>query len=102
LFSTATWVRSNTDAVRRLARSLSRATNWAKSRTPAEIVQTVSKYLGSANQAIMAEAVRNMLPNMSVTGRTPPEAAEAVARLTAVGNRISQSYTNEFTSAPSR
>jgi ABC-type nitrate/sulfonate/bicarbonate transport system substrate-binding protein len=102
LFSTATWVRSNTDTVRKLTRSLSRATSWAKARTPAEILHKVNKYLGPANPEIMAEAVGNMLPNMSSTGRTSPEAAEAVARLTKVGTRINQSYTNEFASTQSR
>lgn len=102
LFTTAPWIRMNASTIHRLTRAISRATQWARSQTAAEIVRRLPRELQSGNGVVMEQAIGNMLPHMSLTGRMSPEAAEAVARLMGIQGRIAQSYTNDFAITLSR
>ncbi|HKD09149.1 MAG TPA: ABC transporter substrate-binding protein [Bryobacteraceae bacterium] len=107
LYAKADWIRDHPDTVRRIVRATFKASEWARSHSPAEVRDRLPSSLLSGDSEVDLDAIGSMIPLLSPDGMFSPEQLEAARKILAVTNEsirtgqaadLSQSYTNQFIS----
>jgi NitT/TauT family transport system substrate-binding protein len=92
------WLRSNSDAARRLAGAIQDALAWIQDHTPEEIREALPASCRSPDAAADLDAILLEKSMLSKDGRMTPELHEAAVQVSGIGNtaNLEHVYTNEF------
>jgi NitT/TauT family transport system substrate-binding protein len=98
------WLDHNPDTARKFAHALQRTLHWMVTHTPEEIYQRLPENVRSPDASMDIEVIRWCLPALTVDGKTPVGAPEAVKHfLDATSDKVRDSkidlastWTNEY------
>src|SRR5262249_37855972 len=102
LYSTTQWLEAHPDQARRLARAMTRTTEWMRLKTPDEIRQRMPPQFRTEDAETDLKALRSMQAMLSPDGKLTPESAAAVRTVLSASNDqvrnidLEKTYTNEF------
>jgi len=104
LMSRGSWLRSNPDLARRLARAVNHTLRWIHTHSIEEITKQTPEQLGGSDPALFAAALRASLPSLPENARFEQAGVEAVIKVLKVADagkrlekvELEKTYTNDF------
>jgi NitT/TauT family transport system substrate-binding protein len=104
LYSTVQWLDSHADQARRMARAMTRTTEWMRLREPEEIRARMPPQFRTEDAETDLKSLRSLQAMLSPDGKLTPESAAAVRTVLSAsldqvrtGNiDLEKTYTNEF------
>jgi hypothetical protein len=110
LYAKAEWIRERPDVVHRIVRATSRASEWARTHSRAEIRDHLPASMLTGDSEVDLDAIGSMILLLSPDGAFRPEHLKAARDILAVSNEsvragqadLSGSYTNEFVNGGAR